>query len=153
MLDEKNSGRGTSRQLIESLEGVTARSKESLAPDPDRLIFALRQIGYSIEQALADLVDNSINAGASTVLIRFIWDREEIRQVVVADDGCGMTPSELRNAMRFGSDTDFDPHSLGKFGMGLKLASFSHARRLTVISRRRGRTTGRRWTLGSGSTA
>jgi len=147
LLDEKNSGRGTSRQLIESLEGVTARSTESLAPDPDRLIFALRQIGYSTEQALADLVDNSINAGASTVLIRFIWDREEIRQVVVADDGCGMTPSELRNAMRFGSDTDFDPHSLGKFGMGLKLASFSHARRLTVISRRRGRATGRRWTL------
>ena len=147
MLDPKNSGQGRSRQLVESLEGVTARSTESLAPDPDRLIFALRQIGYSIEQALADLVDNSINAGASTVLIRFTWDRDEIKQVVVADNGCGMTSSELRNAMRFGSDTDFDPHSLGKFGMGLKLASFSHARRLTVVSRRRGRATGRRWTL------
>ena len=93
MLDEKNSGRGTSRQLIESLEGVTARSTESLTPDPDRLIFALRQIGYSTAQALADLVDNSIDAGASTVLIRFIWDRKQIRQVVVADDGCGMTTS------------------------------------------------------------
>ena len=70
---------GISRELIDSFDGLTTRSMESLPPDPYRLIFALRQIGYSLEQAVSDLVDNSINADASTVLIRFVWQDGSIK--------------------------------------------------------------------------
>lgn len=116
-------------------------------PDPTRLIAALRQIGYSLEQALSDLIDNSINAAASNILIRFICDEEKIVSVALADDGSGMAEETLRNAMRFGSDRVDDAESLGKFGMGLKLASFSHAKTLTVLTRKNGVTIGRQWTL------
>lgn len=129
--------------------GSTARSSSTdpIPPEPSRMIVALRQIGYSLGQALSDLVDNSINAGASSVLIRFVTQGERVRSVIVADDGEGMTGSTLADAMKFGSVRKNQPGSLGKFGMGLKLASFSHAKALTVITRRAGRVRGRRWTL------
>lgn len=122
-------------------------SSEPIAPDPGRLIVALRQIGYSLEQALSDLIDNALSAGATNVLIRFLWTGERIVGVAVVDDGAGMDAAQLRNAMRFGSAARVDHTSLGKFGLGLKLSSFSHARTLVVISRREGLTVGRRWTL------
>lgn len=122
-------------------------ASELITPDPGRLIVALRQIGYSLEQALSDLIDNAVSAGAANVLIRFLWSGEHIVGVAVVDDGAGMDADQLRNAMRFGSDTRVDHTSLGKFGLGLKLSSFSHARALSVISRRDGMTVGRRWTL------
>ena len=71
------------------------RQQILLTPDSRRLVGALRQIGYSIEQSLADLVDNSINAGATNVLIRFIHNRDRILRVAVADDGNGMNKTEL----------------------------------------------------------
>lgn len=122
-------------------------TKEVTLPNAGRLIIALRQLGYSFEQAISDLIDNSINAGASTVLIRFLTDREKIRSVIIADNGAGMTESELAEAMRFGSERSPGLRSLGKYGMGLKLASFSHAQSLTVVSRRKGSCFGRGWTL------
>ncbi len=120
---------------------------DTIVPDPGRLIFALRQIGYSLEQALSDLIDNALSAGAANVLIRFLWTGERIAGLAVIDDGDGMDAAQLRNAMRFGSEERVDHTSLGKFGLGLKLSSFSHARKLTVVSRRNGRTFARRWTL------
>jgi hypothetical protein len=120
---------------------------ENVVPDPGRLIFALRQIGYSLEQAISDLIDNAVSAGAENVLIRFIWSSEEISGVAVADDGSGMSPDELRSAMRFGSPERLDRTSLGKFGLGLKLASFSHARKLTVVTSDGSSCSGRRWTI------
>ena len=116
-------------------------------PDASRLISALRQIGYSLEQAVSDLIDNALNADASRVLIRFIHDRTAIRSILIMDDGHGMTGSELAEAMRFGSAKSIDPKSLGKFGMGLKLASLSHARAMSLITRRSRRTYGRRWSI------
>ena len=83
----------------------------------------------------------------ATGLIRFLWSSERIVGVAVVDDGVGMDTEQLRNAMRFGSATHVDHTSLGKFGLGLKLSSLSHARKLTVVSRRDGLTVGRRWTL------
>lgn len=139
--------------MLESTDvGETANSfvtsgRDITPPDPTRLIAALRQIGYSLEQALSDLIDNSINATASTVLVRFICDQEKIVSVALADNGSGMAEKTLRNAMRFGSDRVDDAESLGKFGMGLKLASFSHAKTLTVLTRRNGKSLGRQWTL------
>lgn len=122
-------------------------ASERIPPDPALLLRALRQIGYSIEQAVADLVDNSISAGARTVLVRFLVEGERIGGLAIADDGEGMTPARLREAMKFGTETDVSRQTLGKFGMGLKLASLSHARALVVCTRRSGRTAGRQWTV------
>ena len=123
------------------------RKSDTNLPDAGRLITALRQIGYSLEQAIADLIDNSINAGAGTVLLRFMHDGARITAVAIVDDGCGMDEAGLHNAMRFGSTATDSMGSLGKFGMGLKLASLSHAQRLAVHSRKSGAACGRQWTL------
>ena len=147
MLDNEEKNQESERRLVGYPRSRGISSTETLPPDPIRLINALRQIGYSLEQALADLVDNSINAGASTVLIRFVCEDEKIVRVIIADDGSAMTAQELQNAMRFGSDSELQPQSLGKFGMGLKLATLSHARTLTVCSRLKRRAYARRWSL------
>ena len=128
-------------------KSIPASGSSVIVPDSSRMILALRQIGYSLEQALADLIDNSINAHARNVLIRFIWEDESITSVIIADDGEGMTRCELDDAMRFGSRRVEDITSLGKYGMGLKLASLSHARALTTITRKTRRASGRRWTI------
>ncbi len=116
-------------------------------PDAARLITALRQIGYSLEQAIADLVDNSVNASAGNVLIRFLHDGNTIQSVAVVDDGFGMNEEQMHNAMRFGSSESSQVGSLGKFGMGLKLASLSYARSLNVVSVQDSVVTGRQWTI------
>ena len=128
-------------------ESLPIRAQDRSEPNARRLVLALRQIGYSLEQALSDLIDNSINAGATTVLIRFVHDWEKIHSVVIADDGNGLSPAGLREAMRFGSGDEPEATSLGKYGLGLKLASLSHARTLTVLSRLNRRNCGRRWTV------
>ena len=122
------------------------KSDENL-PDAGRLITALRQIGYSLEQAVADLIDNSLNAGASTVLVRFLHDGNTIKAVAIVDDGRGMDEEGIQNAMRFGSLEAADVGTLGKFGMGLKLASLSHAQTLNVYSNTGADFSSRRWTL------
>lgn len=132
---------------IDTYAIVPITKSETVVPDPGRLIFALRQIGYSLEQALSDLIDNAVAAGAANVLIRFVWTGERILSLAVIDDGHGMSEEELRNAMRFGSRERDRTTSLGKFGLGLKLASFSHARQLTLVSVANGVAGGRRWTL------
>lgn len=98
---------------------------------------SLRAHGYSPGTAVADLIDNSISAGARKVNIDFHWAGSESR-VTILDDGCGMDEETLRNAMRPGSQSPLEQRSksdLGRFGLGLKTASFSQCRRLTVASR------------------
>ncbi|MCW8965104.1 MAG: ATP-binding protein, partial [Candidatus Pacearchaeota archaeon] len=102
----------------------------------------------SLEQAVSDLVDNSINAEAGNVLIRFITKDNLVHSFVIADDGSGMDGKRIDEAMTFGSDQEAGVRSLGKYGMGLKLASLSHAKSLTVISRKNGKCHARRWTIG-----
>ena len=132
---------------IDTVNAILPLKKSDVTqPDAGRLITALRQIGYSLEQAIADLVDNSINAGARTVLIRFLHDGESITAVALVDDGEGMSEAGLYDAMRFGSRESSVTGTLGKFGMGLKLASLSHARNLQVYTRKQGKVAGRRWT-------
>lgn len=116
-------------------------------PEPSRMIHALSQIGYRLEDSIADLIDNSIAAGAKSVLIRFLHDGDKVLSMVIADDGRGMSRKELDNAMKFGSRESEENKTLGKFGMGLKLASFSHCDELTVCTKRNGRTASRRWTV------
>lgn len=124
------------------------RFEPTLPPDPGRLLEALRAIGYSFESAVADIVDNSVNAKARKIVVRIICATGAINRVEIVDSGTGMSEAELHEAMRFGSRDRADTSSLGKYGMGLKLASLSHAQVLTVVSRRAGTDVvhGRRWT-------
>jgi len=101
---------------------------------------ALRGLGYSTAAALADIVDNSISARASEVRIDFAW-ADGASRVSVLDNGRGMDDSELEKALRLGDKSPLDeraPEDLGRFGMGLKTASFSQCRRLTAASVKEG---------------
>lgn len=104
------------------------------------MVESLRGLGYSTETALADIIDNSIAAGASIVDLVFEWD--EVRAwISVLDNGRGMNAAELDSAMRLGELNPLEARAsndLGRFGLGLKTASFSQARRLTVASRKIG---------------
>jgi hypothetical protein len=126
---------------------VQRERADAIAPEPGMLVRALRQIGYTLEQALSDLVDNAISADARNILIRFIVDDENVRGLVIADDGSGMSEAWLTEAMKFGSETDVTRRTLGKYGLGMKLASLSHAESVTVVTRQRGIASARRWTL------
>jgi hypothetical protein len=105
------------------------------------MLEALRGLGYSTADALADVVDNSISAGATEVRIHFSWEGGERAFITVLDNGCGMNDPELEAAMRLGEKSPLDQRSdgdLGRFGIGLKTASFSQCRSLTVTSRKPG---------------
>lgn len=118
-------------------------------PRADAMLESLRGLGYTAATALADIVDNSISAGASTVDIWLIWNGAASR-VYVLDDGRGMSDLELEKAMRLGDKSPLDPRTaddLGRFGMGLKTSSFSQCRRLTVASRKDGALSCLRWDL------
>ncbi len=102
------------------------------------MLEALRGLGYSTAAALADVIDNGVSAGASHVHVRFDWDGGSSR-ISVLDDGHGMDDAELETAMTLGAKNPLDerdPTDLGRFGMGLKTASFSQCRRLTVASKK-----------------
>lgn len=118
-------------------------------PHASALLESLRGVGYSAWAAVADLVDNSIAAGATRVRIDFIW-RGTSSCVRIVDDGHGMDEAALVAAMRPGSRAPAEsrgPHDLGRFGLGLKTASLSQCRVLTVVSRTSSGTAARRWDL------
>ena len=133
--------------MKQDIARLESHDGDEIPPNAKRLIGALRQIGYSFEQAISDLIDNSINAHAKNVVIRFITSEDNIVSVVIADDGIGMSPTKLVGAMKFGSDEEASSGSLGKYGMGLKLASLSHARALTVVTNGKKGVSARRWTI------
>lgn len=105
----------------------------TVRPNVARLAEGLRDTGYDLNMAVADLVDNAISAGATYIDVRlgFTADNESI--LAVGDNGCGMDREGLLNAMRYGSDSKKDP--LSKFGLGLKTASTAFCRRLVLASR------------------
>ena len=114
--------------------------------DP-RIVDAFKNIGYSLEAAIADLVDNSIDAGAETVLIRFLRTNDEIVSLAVVDNGRGMRERDIDRAMQFGGRQRYAEGALGMYGMGLKSASLSQADNVTVLSRAQAQhPVGRRWT-------
>ncbi len=110
-----------------------------MAPRAARLTNSMRDIGYDFPTAVADLVDNSIAAGASTVEINTHFDGEA-SYVLIADDGRGMTGNGLNEALRFGSQSRYELGDLGRFGLGLKTASLSQCRRVSVVSRSKAET-------------
>lgn len=105
-----------------------------LVPSAKRLIRSLRDLGYDFAQAVADIVDNSIEAKASLVAIDIEFDGDD-SWVRIADNGKGMKAEDLREAMRYGAERDYTKDDLGKFGLGLKTASMSQCQRLSVASR------------------
>lgn len=105
-----------------------------VVPSAKRLIKSLRDMGYDFSQAVADVVDNSIEAAASLVAIDIEFDGDD-SWVRISDNGRGMKPEELREAMRFGSERSYENDALGKFGLGLKTASMSQCQLLSVASR------------------
>jgi hypothetical protein len=107
-------------------------------PEASSMIETFRAIGYSIESAVADIIDNSISAGAKKIWVNFEWQGSET-WIAIKDNGSGMNNDELVQAMRPGSKNPLDDRSnkdLGRFGLGLKTASFSQCRKLSVISKR-----------------
>lgn len=119
-----------------------------VVPSARRLMESLRDIGYDLAAAVADLVDNSIDADAEQVWVDIGHDLEG-GWLRIADDGVGMTERQLDEAMRYGSTRSYGANDLGRFGLGLKTASLSQCRRLTVASRStlRGPIRIRRWDL------
>jgi hypothetical protein len=103
-------------------------------PSARRLIRSLRDMGYDFAQAVADVVDNAVTAKASSISIDIEFDGDD-SWVRIADNGHGMRPETLREAMRFGSSRDYEEDDLGKFGLGLKTASLSQCQCLSVASR------------------
>ena len=106
-------------------------------PNPAVILSAIRAIGYSFETAVADIIDNSISAGATE--IKIYSEPAGTAYFAILDNGCGMNESELKNAMLIGSDrtnrTDSEGE-LGRFGLGLKSASFSQCRKFSVLTRK-----------------
>ena len=127
----------------------TSPSHIELVPSASALVESLRSIGYSLESAVADIIDNSITAKAQRVYIDIGWKKDNA-QIRISDDGTGMTRSRLHECMRPGSQSPTEqrePDDLGRFGLGLKTASFSQCRRLTVTSRSEGIASSATWDL------
>jgi hypothetical protein len=121
---------------------MTTKADDSSIIALDRFILATRDSGYKgTESAVAELVDNSLQAGAKLVSIAIAVQDESAAnplRVSVQDDGCGMDKKTLRQALRFGGSSRFnDRTGFGRYGMGLPNSSLSQARRVEVYSWRR----------------
>jgi len=105
-----------------------------VTPDAESFLQSARSYGYSIDTAIADIIDNCITASATEITITFGVDQFS-SFVRIEDNGVGMNEAQLKNAMKIGSFNPLDKrleNDLGRFGLGLKTASFSQCRRLTV---------------------
>ena len=117
-------------------------------PSPDVLMNSMRSIGYSFKTAVADIIDNSISAHANE--IRIYTPINDDLFISFFDNGEGMVRDELLNAMKYGSDREYyGIDDLGRFGLGLKSASLSQCRKLTVASKKDGAISAFRWDLDS----
>lgn len=112
------------------------------------LMESTRAIGYSIESAVADIIDNSIAAKAKKICIYFDCDPKPY--ICICDDGKGMDSNQITEAMRYGTTSPINTRNeddLGRYGLGMKTASLSQCRSLTVISKQNNQIVGRRWDL------
>ncbi len=120
----------------------------NLPPYAPILMESTRAIGYSLEAAIADVVDNSIAAEARNINVNFFPVGQEY--VYILDDGHGMNSDGITNAMQYGSKNPNDIRNLndlGRFGLGLKTASLSQCRMLTVVSKQSDSIVCRQWDL------
>jgi len=120
-------------------EGDGVARRFQVTPSAARLTQSLRDIGYDFPAAVADIVDNSVAAGACTVEVDIEFDGAGSR-VFIADDGVGMTSHALTEALRYGTRRGYACGDLGRYGLGLKTASLSQCRCVTMVSRTRAAT-------------
>lgn len=116
-------------------------------PKADSLMGSMRHIGYTFESAIADIIDNSIAAHSKNIQLSFPIDASNCF-VSIMDDGIGLTEDELFNAMRYGStacEETRNDDDLGRFGLGLKAASLSQCRVLSVVSKKNGKASAFQW--------
>ena len=126
-----------------------ANREREIPPKASVLVESLRDVGYSLHTAVSDVIDNSLTAGARTIELHAETHAED-PAIGILDNGTGMTETELLEAMRAGSRSPLEVRTatdLGRFGLGLKTASFSQCRRLTVVTRRAGVTSCAVWDL------
>lgn len=120
-----------------------------LRPNVSNFVKSLRDMGYSFDIAIADILDNSISAGASEIHINH-FEKDNNSGISIFDDGHGMSAKELKIAMSLGSKDPYigrNPIDLGRFGLGLKTASFSQCTKLTVLSKKDGKLSALQWDL------
>lgn len=125
------------------------KTRKNLEPRASALVESMRDVGYSLATAIADIIDNSIAAEARRVEI-LVDTNSDCPMIGIIDDGIGMIAADLYEAMRPGTRSPLEERSeadLGRFGLGLKTASFSQCRRLTVVSRRNRETACAVWDL------
>ncbi|MDF9866947.1 hypothetical protein OKW22_000506 [Bacilli bacterium PM5-3] len=125
--------------------------KVNLIPSASNMIESTRSIGYTFETALADIIDNSIFANSKKIEI-FFDNGNNCNSIYleILDNGIGMNKEEIINAMKYGSSNVYsqrDEYDLGRFGLGLKTASLSQCRKLTVVSKKNGEISGCCWDL------
>lgn len=125
---------------------IQTERTEVLRPDDSGSAEIYSRLGYKLSEAVADLVDNSIDAHAKNILIRFIRTDDQIRRVLIIDDGDGLSESVISEAMRIGSSQGKSKSSLGKYGIGLKSASLNQANSVSLLSISAGVGCGRKWT-------
>lgn len=120
---------------------------KSNIPQAEFLMGAMRSMGYSFEAAIADIIDNSISADAKNIQIKFPSNPTNC-YVSILDDGNGMNDYELFDAMKYGSNSceqERDENDLGRFGLGMKAASLSQCKILTVVSKQNGQISAYQW--------
>ncbi|RAJ83612.1 histidine kinase/DNA gyrase B/HSP90-like ATPase [Chitinophaga dinghuensis] len=121
------------------LDNFNTQDEVDATPNPEFLIKSIAEQGYTLETALADLIDNAVSKGADKIEILIDTNKEPF-VLYLADNGIGMTDDVLRKSMHFPSTSSEyvrAPDDLGRFGLGMKTASFSQTRQLTVLSRSR----------------
>jgi DNA topoisomerase VI subunit B len=128
------------------MEDLTTNIKPAELVRADTALQSFRDGGYSLIDAIGEIVDNSIQAGART--IRFDWDFDVVRKgksdktqremtsLAICDDGHGIPPTILPNVLTIGFSTRYNNRDgIGRFGVGFKLASISQAKRLEIYSK------------------
>ncbi len=123
---------------------------QSIEVHAARLCQAIARIGYEPQIALMDIVDNAVTAKASTIRIslflapgKTLKNRNSVQKYQVVDDGIGMTDEEIRAAFSLGANGEYGPHSLSKYGMGLKSAGLSLGNRIHIVSKKDGQLSSR----------
>lgn len=121
-----------------SKENIIMKGERLIPNEPNAklLISALQYIGYDDISAIADIVDNCIDAYANVIKIYIDKDDNKNIRITIVDNGNGMDQETLDQALKLGSDTSHDDISdLGKYGMGLSTAGLALANKTIVLTR------------------
>jgi hypothetical protein len=113
--------------------------------DASRVCDAIAKIGYSPASALMDIIDNSVTADATRVIVEIETDpdktmsqKNNVITYRIIDNGRGMDSDAILNALKLGAKAEYASDSLSKYGMGLKAAGFSLGTKIQIVSKKDG---------------